>query len=103
MGAHRRVADPRRRAGSFILFVDGLQHQVIGYIAPQIAKNWAFARRLGWILAADKIGCCSAISSSRRVGYSAISASRSGASFCSPNGAVHHMAATTIELFVFGF
>jgi MFS transporter, AAHS family, 4-hydroxybenzoate transporter len=43
--------------GVLILFVDGFNTQVIGYIAPQIAKNWNISRDvLGWILAADKIG-----------------------------------------------
>jgi len=43
--------------GACILFVDGFNTQVIGYIAPQIAKNWDIPRDvLGWILAADKIG-----------------------------------------------
>ena len=37
--------------------VDGFNTQVIGYIAPQIAKTWDLSRDvLGWILAADKIG-----------------------------------------------
>jgi len=43
--------------GALILFVDGFNTQVIGYIAPQIAKNWNIPRdELGWILAADKVG-----------------------------------------------
>ncbi|HEX3484028.1 MAG TPA: MFS transporter [Micropepsaceae bacterium] len=43
--------------GALILFVDGFNTQVIGYIAPQIAKNWNIPRDvLGWILAADKVG-----------------------------------------------
>src|SRR5882757_8799302 len=43
--------------GAAILFVDGFNTQVIGYIAPQIAKNWNISRDvLGWILAADKVG-----------------------------------------------
>src|SRR6266853_2861443 len=43
--------------GALILFVDGFNTQVIGYIAPQIAKNWNISRDvLGWILAADKVG-----------------------------------------------
>jgi AAHS family 4-hydroxybenzoate transporter-like MFS transporter len=43
--------------GAAILFVDGFNTQVIGYIAPQIAKNWNIPRDvLGWILAADKVG-----------------------------------------------
>jgi AAHS family 4-hydroxybenzoate transporter-like MFS transporter len=43
--------------GSCILFVDGFNTQLIGYIAPQIASNWHIPRDvLGWILAADKIG-----------------------------------------------
>src|SRR5256714_14170660 len=43
--------------GACILFVDGFNTQVIGYIAPQIAKEWNIPRdELGWILAADKIG-----------------------------------------------
>jgi AAHS family 4-hydroxybenzoate transporter-like MFS transporter len=43
--------------GALILFVDGFNTQIIGYIAPQIAKNWNIPRDvLGWILAADKIG-----------------------------------------------
>jgi MFS transporter, AAHS family, 4-hydroxybenzoate transporter len=43
--------------GALILFVDGFNTQVIGYIAPQIAKNWDIPRDvLGWILAADKVG-----------------------------------------------
>lgn len=43
--------------GACILFVDGFNTQVIGYIAPQIAKNWNISRDvLGWILAADKVG-----------------------------------------------
>src|SRR5580765_1352096 len=43
--------------GALILFVDGFNTQLIGYIAPQIAKEWNIPRDvLGWILAADKIG-----------------------------------------------
>src|SRR3982751_5717384 len=43
--------------GACILFVDGFNTQVIGYIAPQIAKNWNISRDvLGWILSADKVG-----------------------------------------------
>ncbi len=43
--------------GALILYVDGFNTQVIGYIAPQIAKNWNIPRDvLGWILAADKVG-----------------------------------------------
>ena len=43
--------------GACILLVDGFNTQVIGYIAPQIAKTWDLSRDvLGWILAADKIG-----------------------------------------------
>jgi AAHS family 4-hydroxybenzoate transporter-like MFS transporter len=43
--------------GAAILFVDGFNTQVIGYIAPQIARNWNIPRDvLGWILAADKVG-----------------------------------------------
>jgi len=43
--------------GALILFVDGFDTQVIGYIAPQIAKEWNIPRDvLGWILAADKFG-----------------------------------------------
>jgi AAHS family 4-hydroxybenzoate transporter-like MFS transporter len=71
--------------GVLILFVDGFNTQVIGYIAPQIAKNWNISRDvLGWILAADKIGLL--------IGYlfvaplsviTATSACRSGALCCS--------------------
>lgn len=43
--------------GALILFVDGFDTQVIGYIAPRIASDWNISRDvLGWILAADKIG-----------------------------------------------
>src|SRR6185503_3746334 len=43
--------------GACILFVDGFNTQVIGYIAPQIAREWSLPRDvLGWVLAADKIG-----------------------------------------------
>ena len=43
--------------GACILFVDGFNTQVIGYIAPRIAQDWHLPRDvLGWILAADKIG-----------------------------------------------
>jgi AAHS family 4-hydroxybenzoate transporter-like MFS transporter len=43
--------------GALILFVDGFNTQLIGYIAPAIAKDWDIPRDvLGWILAADKIG-----------------------------------------------
>jgi len=43
--------------GACILFVDGFNTQLIGYIAPQIAKNWNISRDvLGWVLAADKVG-----------------------------------------------
>src|SRR6185503_3540770 len=43
--------------GGCILFVDGFNTQLIGYIAPQIAANWNIPRDvLGWILSADKIG-----------------------------------------------
>jgi len=43
--------------GALILFADGFNTQVIGYVAPQIAKNWHISRDvLGWILAADKVG-----------------------------------------------
>lgn len=43
--------------GALILFVDGFNTQVIGYIAPQIARNWNISRDvLGWVLAADKVG-----------------------------------------------
>ena len=43
--------------GACILFVDGFNTQVIGYIAPQIAREWNLPRDvLGWVLAADKIG-----------------------------------------------
>jgi MFS transporter, AAHS family, 4-hydroxybenzoate transporter len=43
--------------GAAILFVDGFNTQLIGYIAPAIAKEWSLSRDvLGWILAADKIG-----------------------------------------------
>src|SRR5262245_48476714 len=43
--------------GALILFVDGFNTQVIGYIAPRIAKDFNISRDvLGWILAADKIG-----------------------------------------------
>src|SRR5258706_7070560 len=43
--------------GALMLYVDGFNTQVIGYIAPQIAKNWNIPRDvLGWILAADKVG-----------------------------------------------
>src|SRR5215470_14922183 len=43
--------------GACILFADGFNTQVIGYIAPRIAQEWSLPRDvLGWILAADKIG-----------------------------------------------
>src|SRR5258705_1895983 len=43
--------------GACILFVDGFNTQVIGYIAPQLARDWNIPRDvLGWILAADKVG-----------------------------------------------
>ena len=43
--------------GALILFVDGFNTQIIGYIAPRIAQDWGIPRDvLGWILAADKIG-----------------------------------------------
>src|SRR6266566_6451021 len=43
--------------GAAILLVDGFNTQVIGYIAPQIAKNMHLSRdALAWVLSADKIG-----------------------------------------------
>ena len=43
--------------GALILFVDGFNTQLIGYIAPRIASEFGISRDvLGWILAADKIG-----------------------------------------------
>src|SRR5437764_8798856 len=43
--------------GAAILLVDGFNTQVIGYIAPQIAKNMHLSRDvLAWVLSADKIG-----------------------------------------------
>src|SRR5579863_3014182 len=43
--------------GAAILLVDGFNTQVIGYIAPQIAKDMQLNRDvLAWVLSADKIG-----------------------------------------------
>lgn len=43
--------------GALILMVDGFNTQVIGYIAPQIAKNMHLSRDvLAWVLSADKVG-----------------------------------------------
>ncbi len=43
--------------GALILLVDGFNTQVIGYIAPQIAKNMHLSRDvLAWVLSADKMG-----------------------------------------------
>jgi len=43
--------------GALILVVNGYNVQVISYVAPQIARDWAIPREvLGWILAADKFG-----------------------------------------------
>jgi MFS transporter, AAHS family, 4-hydroxybenzoate transporter len=43
--------------GAAILLVDGFNTQVIGYIAPQIAKNMHLSREvLAWVLSADKVG-----------------------------------------------
>ncbi len=43
--------------GACILFVDGFNTQLIGYIAPRIAADWKLSDDvLGWILSADKIG-----------------------------------------------
>ena len=43
--------------GALILLVDGFNTQVIGYIAPQIAKNMHLNRDvLAWVLSADKVG-----------------------------------------------
>jgi AAHS family 4-hydroxybenzoate transporter-like MFS transporter len=43
--------------GALILIVNGYNVQVISYVAPQIARDWAIPREvLGWILAADKFG-----------------------------------------------
>jgi AAHS family 4-hydroxybenzoate transporter-like MFS transporter len=42
---------------ALILVVNGYNVQVISYVAPQIARDWAIPREvLGWILAADKFG-----------------------------------------------
>jgi AAHS family 4-hydroxybenzoate transporter-like MFS transporter len=42
---------------ALILVVNGYNVQVISYVAPQIAQDWAIPREvLGWILAADKFG-----------------------------------------------
>ncbi len=43
--------------GAAILLVDGFNTQVIGYIAPQIAKSMHLSRDvLAWVLSADKVG-----------------------------------------------
>lgn len=43
--------------GALILLVDGFNTQVIGYIAPQIAKTMHLGRdELAWVLSADKVG-----------------------------------------------
>lgn len=43
--------------GAAILLVDGFNTQVIGYIAPQIAKSMHLGRdELAWVLSADKVG-----------------------------------------------
>ena len=43
--------------GAAILLVDGFNTQVIGYIAPQVAKNMHLSRDvLAWVLSADKVG-----------------------------------------------
>ena len=43
--------------GALILLVDGFNTQVIGYIAPQIARNMHLSRDvLAWVLSADKVG-----------------------------------------------
>src|SRR5579872_7413935 len=43
--------------GAAILLVDGFNTQVIGYIAPQIAKSMHLNRDvLAWVLSADKVG-----------------------------------------------
>src|SRR5438067_13542661 len=43
--------------GAAILLVDGFNTQVIGYIAPQIAKDMQLSRDvLAWVLSADKVG-----------------------------------------------
>jgi MFS transporter, AAHS family, 4-hydroxybenzoate transporter len=43
--------------GAAILLVDGFNTQVIGYVAPQIAKNMHLSRDvLAWVLSADKVG-----------------------------------------------
>ena len=42
---------------ALVLFVDGFNTLVIGYIGPQIAKEWSISSQLyGWVVAADKIG-----------------------------------------------
>lgn len=43
--------------GALILLVDGFNTQVIGYIAPQIARSMHLNRDvLAWVLSADKVG-----------------------------------------------
>ena len=43
--------------GAMILFVDGFNTQVMGYLTPQIAKTWDLSSTaLGWILAANRVG-----------------------------------------------
>jgi AAHS family 4-hydroxybenzoate transporter-like MFS transporter len=43
--------------GAAILLVDGFNTQVVGYIAPQIAKSMHLNRDvLAWVLSADKVG-----------------------------------------------
>jgi MFS transporter, AAHS family, 4-hydroxybenzoate transporter len=43
--------------GACILFVDGFNTQVLGYLTPQIAKTWDLSdTALGWILAANRVG-----------------------------------------------
>ncbi len=43
--------------GALILLVDGFNTQVIGYIAPQIARSMHLGRDvLAWVLSADKVG-----------------------------------------------
>ena len=43
--------------GAAILLADGFNTQVIGYVAPQIAKNMHLSRDvLAWVLSADKVG-----------------------------------------------
>ena len=68
--------------GACILFVDGFNTQVIGYIAPQLARDCNIPRDvLGWILAADKVGLLLGyLFVAPLSGHSAISASPSPAS-----------------------